>query len=67
VFLKSLRGNQSRIAGCAGGKPGGRRESAGNTTWCLSNAISWVAGQTENAERKLDLMKVAGEVLPKAA
>jgi hypothetical protein len=40
---------------------------AGNTTWRLSNAISWVAGKTEDAERKLDLMKFAGEVLPKAA
>lgn len=40
---------------------------AGNTTWRLSNAISWIAGQTEDAERKLELMRVAGEVLPKAA
>jgi hypothetical protein len=40
---------------------------AGNTVWRLSNAISWVAGQTEDAERKLDLMKAAGAVLPKAA
>lgn len=37
---------------------------AGNSTWRLSNAISWVAGHTEDAERKLDLMKLAGEVLP---
>lgn len=40
---------------------------AGNTTWRLSNAISWVAGQVEDAERKLDLMKLAGEVLPQPA
>ena len=39
----------------------------GNTAWRLSNAISWIAGQTEDAERKLDLMRVAGDVLPKAA
>jgi hypothetical protein len=39
---------------------------AGNTTWRFSNAISWIAGATEDAERKLDLMKIAGEVLPKA-
>lgn len=38
---------------------------AGNTTWRLSNAISWVAGKTEDAERKLELMKIAGGVLPK--
>jgi len=37
---------------------------AGNTTWRLSNAISWIAGKTEDAERKLELMKFAGEVLP---
>jgi hypothetical protein len=24
----------------------------------------WIAGQTEDAERKLDLMKIAGEILP---
>jgi hypothetical protein len=40
---------------------------AGNTTWRLSNAISWVAGKTEDAERKLDLMKLAGEVLPRTS
>ena len=40
---------------------------SGNTTWRLSNAISWVAGNTEDAERKLELMKFAGEVLPKTA
>jgi hypothetical protein len=36
---------------------------SGNTRWRLSNAISWVAGETENVERKLELMKVAGEVI----
>jgi hypothetical protein len=40
---------------------------AGNTTWRLSNAVSWIAGKTEDPERKLELMKVAGEMLPKAA
>ena len=40
---------------------------AGNTAWRLSNAISWIAGQTEEPERKLDLMRAAGDVLPKAA
>jgi hypothetical protein len=39
---------------------------AGNTSWRLSNAISWIAGKTEDAERKLELMKIAGDVLPKA-
>jgi hypothetical protein len=40
---------------------------AGNTIWRLSNAISWVAGQTNDPERKLDLQKIAGSVLPKSA
>ncbi|HEX8802366.1 MAG TPA: hypothetical protein VF772_27335 [Terriglobales bacterium] len=36
---------------------------AGNTMWRLSNAISWVAGETEDAERKLEISKLAGQVL----
>ena len=39
----------------------------GNTTWRLSNALSWVAGKTSDAERKLDLMKLAGVVVTAAA
>src|SRR5947209_11239060 len=35
----------------------------GQTVWRMSNAISWVAGQTENPERKLQLMQVAGSYL----
>jgi hypothetical protein len=37
---------------------------AGSSKWRLSNAISWIAGKTEESERKLELMKLAGEVLP---
>ena len=36
---------------------------AGNTMWRLSNAVSWAAGQTEDAERKLELSKVAGQII----
>ena len=36
---------------------------AGNTIWRLSNAVSWVAGKTEDAERKLEISKVAGQIL----
>ena len=36
---------------------------AGNSMWRLSNAISWVAGKTEDAERKLEISKVAGQIL----
>lgn len=37
---------------------------AGNTVWRLSNAISWVAGQSSDVDEKLDLQEVAGSVLP---
>ena len=36
---------------------------AGNSMWRLSNAISWVAGKTEDAERKLEISKLAGQIL----
>ena len=39
---------------------------AGNTVWRLSNAISWVAGETEDTERKLEISKLAGQVLSPA-
>jgi hypothetical protein len=31
--------------------------------WRLSNAISCVAGKTEDAERKLEISKFAGQIL----
>lgn len=37
----------------------------GHTTWRLSNAVSWLAGPTQDAERKLQLMGAAGAMLPK--
>lgn len=41
---------------------------AGQTAWRLSNAISWIAnGKDVSPERKLELSKIAAEVLPKAA
>ena len=39
---------------------------AGNTMWRLSNAISWVAGKSEDAERKLEISKLAGQILSPA-
>lgn len=37
----------------------------GNTTWRLSNAISWFAGnRVEDEERRMELERVAGKVLP---
>jgi hypothetical protein len=31
--------------------------------WRASNAVSWIAGHTENADRKLELERLAGEVI----
>ena len=39
---------------------------AGNSMWRLSNAISWVAGNTEDAERKLEISNLAGQILNQA-
>lgn len=36
---------------------------AGNNAWRLSNSISWIGGQEQDAEKKLELMKLAGRVL----
>lgn len=35
----------------------------GNSLWRLSNAISWVANNTEDTERRMDLERVAGKAL----
>jgi len=37
----------------------------GNTTWRLSNALSWVAGNTDDPERKIELQQLAAKPLPK--
>lgn len=39
----------------------------GSSRWRLSNAISWVAGEATSDERRIELMKVAGEALPRGA
>lgn len=39
----------------------------GNTAWRFSNAISWLAGQVEDRDRKLDLERLAGQVVEDAA
>ena len=39
----------------------------GDTAWRASNALSWIANQTDNQERRLELEKLAGTVLKQAA
>lgn len=36
---------------------------AGNTLWRASNALSWIANKTDDAERKLELQQAAGKIL----
>lgn len=36
---------------------------AGPSMWRASNAISWLAGSTEDPDRKLDLQRLAGELV----
>lgn len=67
IFRQLLQKGESDAATQAFESPDIYNLPAGHTNWRLSNAISWIAGQTKDAERKLDLMKIAGEVLPKAA
>lgn len=40
---------------------------AGNDAWRYSNAISWLANNTEDVDRRHDLQKIAGDVLDEAA
>ncbi len=41
-------------------------KSAAHAVWRLSNAVSGVAGKTEDAERRLEISKVAGQILTPA-
>ena len=66
-FKKMLNKGEAEAATNAFKSPDVYNLPEGNNTWRLSNAISWIAGQTEDAERKLELSKLAGEVLKKAA
>lgn len=36
---------------------------AGQTAWRASNAVSWIAGQASDADRKLDLERLAGALM----
>jgi len=67
LLKRTLNKGEAEAAMSAYNSPDVYNLPAGNTAWRLSNAISWIAGQTEDAERKLDLMRSAGDVLSKAA
>lgn len=39
----------------------------GNNFWRMSNAVSWIAGKAASTERMLELQRVAGRILDRAA
>jgi hypothetical protein len=39
----------------------------GQTVWRFSNAVSWLANETKEDRRKLELQELAGTLLPQAA
>jgi len=55
TFRRLLLKGESEAAAQAFESPDIYNLPVGNTHWRLSNAISWIAGQTKDAERKLDL------------
>ena len=36
---------------------------AGKSAWRMSNAVSWIAGKVEDTDRKLELQRLAGELI----
>jgi hypothetical protein len=67
--LKKLLGKgEAEKAAEAFDSPDVQNLPEGNSVWRLSNAISWIANAKDTApERKLELGRIAGEVLAKAA
>jgi len=62
--LKALtKGERTEVAE-AFNSPDVEMMPAGNTMWRLSNAISWVAQKADGEDRRLELEKLAGDVLP---
>jgi hypothetical protein len=63
AYRKSLSKDEAQQVTEAFNSPDVENMPPGNSLWRLSNAFSWVAGKTENEERKLDMMKIAGQVI----
>jgi hypothetical protein len=64
-FLKKhlLKGEAEAVV-AAFNSPDVENMPAGQTRWRLAQAVSWIAGKTEDEERRLDLMRVAGNLVP---
>jgi hypothetical protein len=67
LLRKTLTQNETKLAVEKFNSPDIELLPPGNTTWRLSNAISWLAGTTDDVDRKLELERFAGRLLPKAA
>lgn len=62
-LAKSLLKGEMAAAEAAFNSPDVVNLPAGNTMWRVSNALSWIAGSTEDADRKLELQRLAGQVI----
>jgi hypothetical protein len=62
-LAKKLLKGELQAAKAAFDSPDVYNLPAGNSMWRVSNAISWIAGSTEDADRKLELQRLAGELV----
>jgi hypothetical protein len=66
-FLKKhLLKSEAEAVVAAFNSPDVENMPAGQTRWRLAQAVSWIAGKTEDQERRLDLMRIAGNLVPVA-
>ena len=66
-FAKGLTKEELRKVSEAYEGPDVQNLPPGDTAWRASNALSWIANQTDNTERRLELEKLAGTILKQAA
>jgi hypothetical protein len=62
VIKKRVQKNEAEKIINAFESPDTHNMPEGKTAWRLSNAISWIAGNLDDKNRALDLMRLAGEV-----
>jgi hypothetical protein len=60
---KALTKSELKAVGDAFGSEDVINLPAEKTLWRVSNAISWIAGKTESEDRRLELQRLAGQVL----
>lgn len=64
-FLKKhLLKSEAEAVVAAFNSPDVENMPGGQTRWRLAQAVSWIAGKTEDEERRLDLMRIAGNLVP---